>query len=351
MASLESSSPHDNDKNETALTFCHAVSNGTVFEIPSKINIVTIMKLGDNCPLNQGIDTDLQTFVTRGFKFFEYNSVIQTPACASLQHSLNSPIYERNSLLAKKSKENGKSRIHPEFNIRNHVEGSAMNNATLSFHDSTTALMDTMIYDEHGVHIKTVPIKYPDKVQIDLTRLTCYLCGLPDIKAVSKMNGRLTIVLIICRGLDKSITPPTLQLMRQLSEKNDFLPLGSYVYIHGRENNGLIGQLIEITNRYYKISSPPDGRKTTTSMENVELLTRVQLSGLQTVSKNGLKGTFIKELPSGRFQLKMDDGSTITVNPINLIGLHEPSGGKHKTHKHKRKNTRKNARLRKVSRK
>jgi hypothetical protein len=316
------------------------------------------MNLGDNCPLNEGLDKTLQTFVTEGFKFFEYNSVNQTPACASLQQSLNSQVYERNAVLSKKAKETGsKSLLLPVFNIRNHVELSRMNSATLSFSDSKNALMSTMIYDEHGNHIKTVPINYisptgAKKDQIDMTMLIAYLCGLQDPTAISKMNGRLTIVLIICRGVDETIPEPTLKLMRGRSETNDFLPKFSLVYIRGLDKDGLIGQIIGTKDRSYIIETFI-GQQYTVPIENVELLNKVRLTGLNTVSKNGLIGTYVQyDHPSSRFQIKMEDGTIILVKGINLIGLHDPAGGKHKTHKHKRKNTRhKNARLHKVSRK
>ena len=354
MASLEISSPHDNDKNETALTFCHAVSSGGSFQIPRKINIVTIMNLGDNCPLNEGLDKTLQTFVTEGFKFFEYNSVNQTPACASLQQSLNSSINERNALLSKKEKE---TRSHPVFNIRNHVERSIMNGAILSFSDSTNALMSTMIYDEHGKHIKTVPINYISPTgakedHINMVMLISYLCGLTDHTAISKMNGRLTIVLIICRGVDETIPEPTLKLMRGRSETNDFLPKFSLVYIRGLDKDGLIGQIIGTKDRSYIIETFI-GQQYTVPIENVELLNKVKLTGLNTVSKNGLIGTYVQfDHDSSRLQIKMEVGPDILLKGSNLIGLHDPAGGKYKTPKHKRKNTRrKHARLRKVSRK
>jgi len=389
--SLKSTSPHNKNKNETALTFCHGVSNGTSFSIPPKINIVTIMNLGDNCPLIQGLDLEFQAFLQRGSKFFEYNSVRRTPECEALQSFLNGKVEESNAFLTTIAKEEGRmSSNSPSFNIRNHVEESEMNNAELTFSDGTNALMSTMIYDDRGTYIKTVPIKYLDPdtgaevKRIDMTRLITYLCGLNDFDSVTKMNGRLTIVLVICREVKHSLDKPTLTLMRQRSDDNDFLPMYSLSYIHGlppslpdmpsmppslpnmasmppsppiNAKNGLIGQIVDINKKdgTYTIQSS-DGKTTTAPVRNVELVSRVQLTGLTTVAKNGLKGTFIKYSPdTGRFEIKMDiDGKTILVKLNNLIGLYEPTGGR-KTRRHNRKKVRQTRNVRhprnKVSRK
>jgi hypothetical protein len=361
MASLKNTSPHDNAKNETALTFCHGVLNGDSFEIPPKINVVTIMKLGDNCPLNKGFDKEFQEFLQGGSKFFEYNSIRRTPECEALQNSLNGQVNETNTFLAAEAREEGRmSSERPLFSIRNHVEESEMNNAELTFSDDTNALMSTMIYDERGVLIKTVPIKYldPDNgaevKKIDITRLIIYLCGLGDFDAVTKMKGRLTIVLVICRGVDPRLGKPTLAIMRQRSDTSDFLPKFSFVYIHGMDGkDGLVGQIIDIKDGSYIIGSP-DGTHTIASKESVDLVNRVQLKGLKMETLNGSKGTFVKfSTETNRFQIKMDDGKFILVSPVNLLGLHEPTGGR-KTRRQKRKKVRRTHNVRprnKVSRK
>lgn len=216
---------HLGTHDDIAITYAHGCIKLPAIKVPKNVNIITFSDVDVNFPLSSQLDGFIRSFVSRGDDFFKFN-----------QHKLTSNGEAFDTFLRKC--------VHPELCIRNHVEGQQMNDMVLIFKPERNEYIGTDIYiqnkhipDEelvntkiaergHRIQLPSIPKYYvKDGDQVDLPHMNIIqllklICGVNSIEDIETPGyGKLTLLLVACRGTCGKPPSQVLSLMRQISHE------------------------------------------------------------------------------------------------------------------------------------
>ena len=186
----------------------HSAMEEEGFIVPEDVYIITLMHIGDKCPLDQQVWETIMQLYERGYTLFENDdkSTEQTEAGHGVEQLLNTIFHDDERVLKGKG-----------FKIRNHIPGTIANDQILHFFgDTTDGLADLHIVCFNKTWLRGWPAVGHFKGKKNYVR---YEYGSEPITLSDLVarEGAGVYILLACRGVG-DIPEANVKVMRQRSE-------------------------------------------------------------------------------------------------------------------------------------